>query len=283
MDRAPTTGVLQRASLSHFHDSAGMTNPHLPLPVVRGLLLFLSTLPLLLPDGARGQVIRSYEALDQAAGQGYYTTLGLSLDASGGNVEYTEFDFSGALGYRGETHFLRLYPAYRVRSQNGERAEDEKSLHLRHSYRFSSRLQSFAFTQYQSDLALQLDRRFLVGGGMRRRVVELSGGGIDVGLGVMWEAERVTGQETENDWRGANLVVASGRAGTVDLNFTGFYQPRLTNWRDVRLASSGSAAVPLGSAWALTVSARWRLDTDPPPTVLREDYGVTVGLRFSVD
>ena len=50
----------------------------------------------------------------------------------------------------------------------------------------------------------------------------------------------------------------------------------------MRLSGSGTAAVPLGSALALTVAARWRRDTDPPPGVLEEDYGLTVGLRLSV-
>lgn len=251
--------------------------PHL----LAGAILALTTLAWGRP--ACGQVIRSYEALDQGAGEAWYTTLGFSLDASGGNVDYTEFDFSGAVGFRGEKNFVRFYPAYRIRSQDGSRQEDEKSLHLRHSYTFNPAFRSFAFVQYQSDLALELDRRFLVGSGMRTRVVALEGGGVDVGLGVMWESERVVGQEVETDWRGANLVVASGKAGEVDLNFTGFYQPRLNNWRDVRLAGSGTAAVPLSSRLALTVAARWRKDTDPPPGVLEEDYGITVGLRFSVD
>jgi hypothetical protein len=232
---------------------------------------------------APGQVIRSYEALDQAAGEGWYTTLGLSVALSGGNVEFVEIDGSGAVGYRGERHFVRFYPAYRVRSQGGERIDDERALHLRHSYTFGERLRSFAFVQYQSDLALALEQRVLVGGGMRTRVVTLTGGGIDVGLGVMQEFERVTGEASRSDLRGANLIVANGKAGTVDLNFTGFYQPLLEGWSDVRLAGSGTAAVPLGATLALTVAARWRKDTDPPPGVQEEDYGLTVGLRFGVN
>lgn len=248
------------------------------------LLLALATLLLISGAGpAAGQVIRSYEALDQAAGEGLYTTLGLSLDASGGNVRYTDVDFSAAAGYRGEKNFIRLYPAYRVRSQEGVRQQDVRSLHLRHSYFFSEGLRSFAFAQYQSDLALELDSRVLVGGGMRKRLVELTEGGVELGLGVMWEAERVTGETTETDVRGANLLVINGRSGSVDLNFTGFYQPRLDNFRDVRLAGSGTAAVPLSTSLSLTVSVRWLLDTDPPPTVQREDYGVSVGLRYAID
>jgi hypothetical protein len=254
-------------------------------PPAARLLPALATLVLLLA-GARAshaQVIRSYEALDQAAGEGFYSTLGLSLDASGGNVRYTDADFSAAVGYRGEKNFLRFYPAYRVRSQEGTRQQDVRTLHLRHSYFFSEGLRSYAFAQYQSDLALQLDSRVLIGGGMRKRLVELTEGGVELGLGVMWEAEQVTGQALETDVRGANLLVVNGKSGSVDLNFTGFYQPRLDNFRDVRLAFSGTAAVPLRSSLSLTVSLRWLLDTDPPPTVQREDYGMTVGLRYSID
>jgi hypothetical protein len=234
------------------------------------------------PTAAGAQVIRSYEALDRAAGEGWYTTLGLSLALSGGNVDFVEVDASGAVGYREERHFVRFYPAYRVRSREAERIDDERALHLRHSYRFTGRLQSFAFVQYQSDLALELERRVLLGGGLRSRVVPLKGGGIDLGLGVMQEFERVTGEGSRSDLRGANLLVANGTAGLVDLNFTGFYQPRLDRWSDVRLAASGTAAVPLGATLALTVAARWRKDTDPPPGVQEEDYRLTVGLRFSV-
>jgi hypothetical protein len=229
------------------------------------------------------QVIRSYEAMDRDAGERYYATLGVSLDASGGNVEYTEFEFSGATGFRGERHFVRIYPAVRFRRNDGVTLEEDRSAHLRHSYRFGDRLQSYSFVQYQSDAALDLERRFLVGGGLRQRLITLADGGVDLGLGVMWEEERTTTEPEVQDFRGANMLVANGSAGAVDVNFPGFFQPRLDDWGDHRVAASGTAAVPLGSAWRLTVSARWRRDSRPPPTVERDDYGLVVGLRFSID
>ncbi len=229
------------------------------------------------------QVIRSYEALDRDAGDRFYTTLGLSLDASGGNVEYTEFEFSGATGFRGERHFVRLYPAIRFRRNDGVTLEQERSAHLRHTYALTERLRTFSFVQYQSDEALDLERRFLVGGGLRRRLIDLAGGGVDLGIGVMWEEERTATEPEVEDFRGANLLVANGSAGSVDVNFTGFFQPRLDDWDDHRVAASGTAAVPLGSAWTLTVSARWRRDARPPPDIERDDYGIVVGLRFSID
>ena len=244
--------------------------------VVSGVLL-------LAPGSASAQVIRSYEALDRDAGERFYTTLALSLDASGGNVEYTEFEVSGASGFRGERHFLRFYPAVRFRRDDGVTLEEERSAHLRYTYALTDRLRTFSFVQYQSDAALDLERRFLVGGGLRRRLVDLEGGGLDLGLGVMWEEERTTNEPEANDFRGANLLVANGTAGSVDLNLTAFFQPRLDDWDDHRVAASGTAAVPLGSAWALTVSARWRRDSRPPGGVEPDDYGIVVGVRFSID
>jgi hypothetical protein len=251
------------------------------LPVALGIALPWS--PAGSPDPLAAQVIRSYEALDRDAGERFYSTLGVSLDASGGNVEYTEFEFSGATGFRGERHFVRLYPAVRFRRDDGETLEEERAVHLRYSYAFTERLRSFSFVQYQSDAALDLERRFLVGGGLRRQLVTLADGGVDVGLGVMWEEERTTSGLPVEDFRGANLFVANGSAGAVDVNFTGFFQPRLDDWADHRVSASGTAAVPLGSAWALTVSARWRRDSRPPPAIERDDYGIVVGLRLSID
>lgn len=244
---------------------------------VLGGLLVMAAQP------AAGQVIRSYEALDRTAGDGWYATLGLSVDASGGNVEYAEADVSGALGYRGDRHFVRLYPSLRIRREDGDTREEERSAHLRHSYRFTERLASYGFLQYQTDAALDLERRVLAGGGLRTRLVQLEGGGVDLGLGVMWESERTPVEGEVTDVRGANLLVANGSAGAVELNFSGFFQPVLSDWADHRVAASGTAAVPLGSGWSLTVSARWRRDSRPPAAIERDDYGMTVGLRFSID
>lgn len=231
----------------------------------------------------QAQVIRSYESLDRAAGEGGYVTLAFGFDGSTGNTDKAEFDLSGALGYRGERHWLRLYPSYLVTRAGGETTEHERAVHLRHSYRLSGALSTYAFVQLQADESLDLDRRFLVGGGLRRQLVALEGGGLDLGVGVMWEEEHLTGGLRERSLRGANLLSVAGTAGIVALTFTGFYQQVMDDWGDYRVAFSGSAAVPLGAGWAMDVSVRWRRDTRPPVEVERDDAGMSVGLRFAVN
>ena len=70
---------------------------------------------LLSPISTGAQVIQSYEDLDRSAGNDYYATVVFGVDGAAGNSEYFDTDFSGAVGYKGESHWVRFYPAYRLK------------------------------------------------------------------------------------------------------------------------------------------------------------------------
>jgi len=242
------------------------------------VLLVLNATP------ATAQVIRSYEGLDRRAGNEGYATLGFTFDGRTGNTEYAEFDLAGAVGYRGNRHWTRFYPTYNIRHSEGRTVEDARSAHLRHSLFLNPRTRSFAFVQLQADESLKIQRRFLVGAGLRRSlVVTEAGGGIDLGVGMMYEEERAESGEKDSVLRGTNLLVVNGAAGSVALTLTGFFQPLLDNWRDHRVSAEGSAAIPLRDRWDLAVSLVWRRDSRPPPGVERDDAGIKIGLRVAVD
>lgn len=267
----PATRIRPMPKLSWF--------PLFPPPApLLPLLLFLASAP------GEAQVIRSYESLDRRVGEDAYATFGFTLDAKAGNTEYTEFDLAGAVGYRGEKNWIRFYPTYNLRRSGSRTEEHARSAHLRHSFFFDPRTRSFAFVQIQADESLEVQRRFLVGGGLRRSlVVREGGGGIDLGVGVMYENERIETGEEESVVRGTNLLVVNGSTGPVALTLTGFFQPLLDDWADHRVSAAGSAAVPLGTRWDLEISLNWRRDSRPPMGVEPNDAGITVGLRFAVE
>jgi hypothetical protein len=240
-------------------------------------------LVLALVETGNAQVIRSYESMDRSAGQGRYATLALSADVNTGNVDFVDLDLSGALGFRGQKHWIRFYPAYRIRRSEGDTKVHERSAHLRHSYVFTARTRTFAFVQIQADRSLELDRRFLVGGGVRRQIIELGEGGVDLGVGLMFEEERLSNGDERSDLRGANLLSVYGSAGTVALSGSGFFQPVMSDWGDHRVAVELSATAPLSIRLSVEISARWRRDSRPPQQVEPDDGGVRVGFRFSVD
>lgn len=244
--------------------------------------LFAGALIAFAPGSASAQIIRSYEGLDRAAGEGGYMTLALELDGRAGNTDFLQFDFSSALGYKGDRHWIRLYPAFRIRRSGAETEEDQRSVHLRHSYFFNPRTRTFSFVQIQGDKSLDVVWRFLVGGGLRRTLVTGDDGGLDLGVGVMWEEEGLEDGGSERGMRGTNLLSLHGKSGIVTVALVGFFQPLLTDLGDHRVAMEGSADVPLGSLWALDVAVRMRRDSRPPPEVEPNDLSVSVGVKFSV-
>ena len=82
-------------------------------------VVLLVPCPVLGPTSAAAQVIQSYESLDRSAGEDYYATMEFSVDGAIGNSDYIDSDFSGAFGHRGDSHWVRFYPAYRLKRFKG--------------------------------------------------------------------------------------------------------------------------------------------------------------------
>ncbi|MEN8145516.1 MAG: DUF481 domain-containing protein [Gemmatimonadota bacterium] len=237
-------------------------------------------------QAASAQVIISYEGLDRSAGEDLYGTVQLSFNGNTGNADYVDLGLQAAIGVRGDAasgHWLRLYPSYRLRRSEGANVVHERSAHLRHSYVLSDALSTFSFVQIQADESLDLDRRLLIGGGLRRRLIRLDEGGLEVGIGVMVENELLDSGATRTDLRGANLVAVQGTAGTVGLSVTGFFQPVLSEFGDHRVSLLASATVPVSSQLEVGVSGYWRRDSRPPLNVEADDAGIRFVLRFSAD
>ncbi len=235
---------------------------------------------------ASAQVVISYEVLDRSAGDDLYGTVQFSVNGNTGNANYLDLGLQGAFGIREPAprgHWLRFYPSYRLRRSEGANIVHERSAHLRHSFVLSDALRTYAFTQIQADESIDLDRRFLIGVGLRRRVIELDEGGVEIGLGVMLENELLDSGATRTDLRGANLLAVQGTAGTVGLSVAGFFQPVLSALSDHRVSLLAVATVPISSQLELGVSGYWRRDSRPPPDVESDDAGIRFVLRFTAD
>jgi len=247
-------------------------------PVV--VLMVFTTLAL--ASVGRAQV-RSYEGLDRSAGEQGYMTAVVAFDGAIGNADYVDTDLSGALGYRGESHWVRVYPAFRTRQSSGDRVVDTRSVHLRHSLFLTERSRTFSFVQWQKEKAIELDRRLLVGGGLRYQVASLGAGGVDLGVGLMLEEELRTGADARTDVRGANFVSVYGDAGTVKLSGTTYFQPIMSDWSEHRLLLTMSAVVPLVKYLSLDLSGSWRREVPSPREVEANDASLRVGLRVDLN
>jgi hypothetical protein len=234
--------------------------------------------------GLEAQVIQNYEVLDRDAPAGPYLRAAASFEGRVGNERFLDAEVAGALGWRGASHWVRLFPSLDIRETRGSVTSRDLAVQLRHSYWIREGLRTFAFLQAQRNDALELRLRALAGGGLRLRVVDLVGGGIDVGVGAMLEREESGGptSEADTDVRGANLVSAWGGLGDGQLSLVAYIQPRLDAWSDVRIATTGTLTHPLTDALDLSLTLFWRRDSRPPDSVEPDDAGLRVGFRLTV-
>jgi hypothetical protein len=246
-----------------------------------GLGMFIVLHSVAVPMDA--QIIRSYENLDRTAGDAYYATAVVAFDGSAGNADFVDVDLSGAAGYRGNVHWLRFYPALRTKRSGGEKVIDARSLHLRHSLFLTNRTSTFAFVQLQSEASIDLDRRFLVGGGIRYQLVRFNTGGVDFGVGMMREEERRTLREARATLRGANLLSVYGSVGATSLSLVAYFQPELGNWKDHRILLQGNLLVALVGRLNLDISSSWRREGVVPVGIEKNDARLQIGFRYDLD
>ena len=245
--------------------------------------LGLVVLSLIFASSMHAQVIRSYEGLDRNAAEGVSALMELRLDGRAGNVDYLDFGVTGGVSYREPApgHWLRLYPSFRVRRSEKQSVVREWSAHLRHSYVFSDETRTYAFAQIQADRSIDLDRRFLIGGGLRRQIMPLGDGSLDIGVGLMREDETLASGETGTALRGANLLSASGEAGIVEFEATDYYQPVMSNLGDYRVFAYTGIQIPVSDRVRFVLSGSWRRDSRPPPDIEADDAEFGFSIRLS--
>ena len=235
------------------------------------------------PLSGRAQVVRSYESYDRTAGDDYYATAVIDVEGAIGNSEFVDANFSGAFGYSADSQWVRFYPAYRLKRSSGENVLHDRSAHLRDSWLFSERARTFAFVQLQAEEEIELERRLLIGGGIRYQLFSFASGGMDLGVGLMLDEERRTNTAVRSDVRGANLLSIYGDAGVVKLASTIYFQPVGSDWTDHRTLVLLSGIVPLVDHFSIDLSGYWRRDSKPPARIKKHDAGILVGFRLDID
>lgn len=240
------------------------------------------------PTRAGAQTILNVERLQPGDVRDWHWGIEGAFSVSRGNSEYLDVLAGVVLGHRWPDSWLRTFAGFDYRSETGEGLERDRYLHVRYNHWLGERWQTFHFVQLQASHANLLQRRTLVGSGVRRRLV----GGtttLDVGTGAMYEAEeldadRVTGTHPVNArvWRMANLIVAVRQlTESVRLVGVAYVQPDLADFEDIRTLTDLSLLIALTENVDLTVRSEWRHDSRPPARVVPNDFVVRTGFTVS--
>ena len=256
------------------------------LPV--GALLALVLVSAASPEPASAQSILNVERLQPRDVRSWHWGIEGALSLSQGNSDYVDVLGGFVVGHRWSRDWIRLFTGLDYRTEDGDLVDSNRYLHLRYNHWLSERWQTFHFAQLQASHAELLQRRTLLGTGLRRRLVD-GASTLDIGTGVMYESEDLDPDREIGDhpvdsrtWRMANLVVATHPlTETVRLLGVAYVQPDLADFGDLRTLVDASLRISLTENVDLTVQNEWRHDSRPPEGVEKDDFVLSTGFAVS--
>lgn len=247
-------------------------------------------LSLFLVQEASGQAILNVERLQRNEVEGLHGELTGRLRLDQGNTDLFQVGADLGLGWLEAKHWVRAYLGAERLERKGKHILDNRYLHVRYNYRISDRVRTFHFFQLQANENLFIDRRQLLGGGLRFRVLGDNDARLEAGTGLMWELEKLNsanlepGEDPETrTWRMSNLIVGSGPIGDGNRWVTVvYYQPNVSDVEDYRLSGELGIGAGLTESLRLDVTLTWRHDSRAPANLKQDDVGFRTGFTYRV-
>jgi hypothetical protein len=238
-------------------------------------------------------------------------SVSLATAFSSGNIDFADFGLGSFVAHKTGKHTTFLVTNGRFaakRTQSDYLVEPDISLwdeeahysynalsHLRTTYALSEKLTLEAYTQYEFNEFLLLDRRVLAGLGPRYQLLDGAKGALWVGTSAMLEAERLNPDAIaasepvdQQHWRSSNYTTAKlVFSETSSWLTTIYYQPRVDEISDFRLAGETGLNFAMTDRFSFSVDARLRHDSVPPETaegvapVLPTDISVKNAISLS--
>lgn len=226
----------------------------------------------LFPGIALGQVnTERMRALDV---EGVRTTFGGDLAVQSGNVDLFEVGVTTRLDVRRTPHYAFLAGELRYGTKGDVPFRDRTFAHLRYNYRLLPWLVGEAFTQLERDGFARLQLRTLAGGGLRVQYLDTEAVKVFQGTTPMYEHERLEGSglvehpPSTSTVRWSNyLNVRLQFTETTHLAATVYAQPRLDNFRDVRVLHQATLGVNVTEHVRLHAELNLSYDSRPPDEV----------------
>lgn len=273
---------------------------------MRWLLAFLMVFPALAWGQVNVEALRSNGTEDGLAGG-----IGLSAAYTGGNIQFADFGATANVEWKSGKDVLFFVMNHRFaakRTQSDLLAEPDVDLwdeeahfsnnrlvHLRYNRTLSDRFWWEAYTQYEYNEFLLLDRRLLVGTGPRISAFDTERAGLWFGTSVMLEEERLNPEKVAPLEEASRINVRSSTYASLTLRptelvswtTTAYLQPRFDGLDDYRIAVESGLALNVAKRLAFTVDARYRNDSEPPATpegsapVLDTDFSIKNGLKIT--
>ena len=240
--------------------------------------LFLSGLPLRLMS----QTIVNTETLLAQVDSGWAATFGVGGDLSFGNSRVTDLSTDASFGHTRGNMTYRLAGSWGRLAEDGNVIQENRFAQMRVNRQLGDQgWQAFAFVQTASNNVLLMQERTLIGGGVRKRMIDLENGWFDLGWGPFSEREVYSAEPVEPAeqlWR-SSLTVASEWQILEGLTWrnTVYVQSAMSDFSDTRFFFESAANVALTEKVSFEFDLIYRYDTQPHGGLEPVDIGTAFG------
>lgn len=218
---------------------------------------------------------------------GFSGNVDISATAITGNTDFQIINGDTRLNYNWGKSYTFFVGSAGYGWQDKEAFSNQALAHLRHVESLNDFLQLEFFLQFNYNKKRLLLSRELAGTGVRFKLLSEKSIKIRYGLAYMFEHEEYDLPANSSHGRLTDANRISSYA-TFDIqlkdgfNFISvtYYQPKISDWNDLKAISDNSFVSELSSLLDLTFGVSLRYDSRPPDTIKKLDTTTKFGLSF---
>lgn len=208
--------------------------------------------------------------------------MGVSLSASRFTQSFVAADVSGHIQWKTTRNIYLLVGNLQIVNAGGESFNNSGFGHFRINRKFSSVIRGELFTQIQYNSVTKITKRILNGVGIRLKLSQFETAKIYWGLAVMNEYEELSDPKIINkDNRlSSYFTFTLAPVKKISLRNTTYVQPKLSDFKDYRLANNTVINFGITDNLKFTTSFSFLYDSSPPIDIPTVNYQVKNGLNY---
>ena len=186
--------------------------------------------------------------------------------------------------YKWEKDLFLMVLDYKLTKSQNVSFEDASFYHTRYSHEYTDLLRWESFIQIQENKVTKLKYRYLVGSGIRLKVIDLDNIRLYLATTPMYEQERIMNESrTINKvFRLSNYISLSFFISeTAELFSTSYYQPVIGEIRDYRFYNEQILKVKLWKNLKFSLSTLYTWDNFPPDGAPARTFQTKTGLQYN--
>jgi putative salt-induced outer membrane protein YdiY len=222
------------------------------------------------------------ESLRQSNGEkeGLRGSIGLRLLDQSGNVDKSLIGLNTLNLLKAKKHQFIFLAKYRYGESFGDEDTREGHLHLRYTYDVLKSLKWELFQQSEFNKFQDLNSRFLLGTGVRMRVLNQDHHKINFGIGAFFESEEIENSMDQENPRLNNYLSYLYQAENFEFSSTLYYQPNTERFSDYRFRAAIGLETKIVKTLTQSLEYSYNRDTAPPVGIQRDDRILTAGLNY---